>query len=86
MGVIENFFKRRRERNRQESEFEDIDRAHSNIERKKLSHNEREMIAVLNREKENYLKEGLQWEEKRRKANELFREREMMRSNIHLLE
>ena len=86
MGVIGDFIKGRKERNRRESEFEDIDRAHSNIERKKLSHNEREVVSILRREKENSLKEILNWEEKRRKGDELFREREMMRGNIHLLE
>ena len=58
----------------------------SNVERRKLSHNEREMMAVLNREKEENLKQALKLEEQKRKITDIWREREMMRSNVHLLE
>lgn len=86
MGMIGDFIKGRKEKNKQEGEYEDHDRMVSNVERKKLSHNEREMMAVLKKEREENLKKALDFHEKERKLNDIWREREMMRSNVHLLE
>lgn len=86
MGLIQNFIQNRKESNRKVKEYEDNDNMVSNVERKKMSHNEREVLAILKKEKENSLKEILRLEEKRRKGHELLLEREMMSGRIHLLE
>ncbi len=86
MGFLENLKERRQQREARLRRFEDDDRILHNIERKKLSHNEREMIAVLKAEKEKYLKEALRQEEIRRKHDELFRERKFMMGGFNLME
>ena len=87
MGLLKDFIERKRERNRKENEFEDADKISSNIERKKMSHNEREVAAILRKEAEKNFKDTLKWEEERRKADDLFHTRQMMMGNpLHLLE
>ena len=87
MGAIQNFINRKRENNKKANEFEENDRIVSNVERKKLSHNEREMIAVLKHEKEEALNGALRFEEQRRKGSEMLREREMFsQGGFNLLE
>lgn len=87
MGFVQNFLQRRKEKESKIKEIEENEGIYRNIERKKLSHNEREMIGILNKEKEDALKEALSWEEKRRRGEEMFREREMMKmGGFNLLE
>ena len=88
MGLIENFIRRRRERNEKEDDYEDLDKIHSNIERKKLSHAEREVRSILKKEHEESLKDFLRWDAKKNKAEEILREREFMRGNggMHLMQ
>lgn len=86
MGLIQNFLNRRRERESKLRDFEETDHIVNNIERKKLSHNEREIVAILRKEKETEMKKALMWEEKRRQSEELFRERQMfMEGGFNLL-
>lgn len=81
MEFLDNFINRKKARNERAEFLENEDRITHDIERKKLSHNEREMIAVLKREREQHLKDALKHEEKRRKAEERFRSRQMMMEN-----
>lgn len=86
MGILDKLKKNKQRTDLLRKEYENIDRITHDIQRKKLSHNEREMMAILKREKENNLKEALKFEEKRRKAEEMFKEREMWKGGINLLE
>ena len=87
MGLIGNIIQRRRERESKQKEFEENDRIVNNIERKKLSHNEREIIGIMKKEKEKHFQEALRWEEKRRRGEEMFNERQMfMHGGFNLLE
>lgn len=87
MGFLKNFLERKREREARVRRAEDDDRVLNNIERKKLSHNEREVIGFLRREKEEHLKDALRFEEQRRRTEELCKEREMFNGGgFNLLE
>lgn len=86
MGIIQEFRARKKEKEMKQRALEDEDRIINDIRRRKLSHNEREMIAVLKAEKEKYLKEALRLEEIRRKHDELFRERKMMMGSFNLMQ
>ena len=66
MGLIGNILERARERKRMQQGYEDNDRIVSNFETKKLSHNERELIKVLEKERQKSIKEALILEEKKR--------------------
>lgn len=84
MGFLENLRERKRERTERERRFEEDHRISDNFHRKKMSHVEREMVAILTKEKEQHLKDALKFEELRRKREELFKERQMMRGHINL--
>lgn len=86
MGILHNFIERKREREQGMKQAEDNDKIFSDIERKKLSHNEREILGILKREREEHLKDALRWEERRRKGDEMLHEREMMGRGFNLLE
>ncbi|UCD20937.1 MAG: hypothetical protein JSW08_00095 [archaeon] len=81
MGVIRDILNRAKERRRKEREGEENERIFGNIQEKKLSHYEREMIKILQKEKEQNIREALYWEEKRRQAEEKWRARQMMKFN-----
>lgn len=87
MGLIQKFIQRRREREGKVKDAEENDSIFHDIERKKLSHNEREMIGIFKKEKEEALTEALRFEEKRRRGTELLRERTMFNhGGFNLLE
>ena len=81
MGFIKNFFARRKEREDKLKEYDDNDKIIRIIDERKKSHNERELIKILNKEREEAIKEALIWEDKRRQADEKLKARNMMKFN-----
>ncbi len=87
MGIFEKLTSRRREFNSKQQDFEDVDRIQRDIERRKLSHNEREAISILIREKEEALKEALKLEQTLQKRRDLLKTRSFFKEgNFNLLE
>lgn len=62
-------------------EFEENDRILNNVEQRKLSHYERELIKSMEAEKQKLLKETLHWENKKRMAEDKLNARNMMKFN-----
>lgn len=85
MSVISDFLKRRSMGNIKEKEWEEDDKIHSRIEIKKKSHYERELLKVLERERQESIKEALRLENRRRLAEERLIGRNMMKSDVNLL-
>jgi len=84
MGIIKDFIQRARERRLKESEFKDNDRIINSIEEKKKSHNERVLAELLEEERQEYIKEALKWEERKRKLLEKKKANDMMHFNRDL--
>ena len=81
MGIISNFLARRKSNENRQKDYEDNDKIIGNIEEKKKSHAERELIKVLESEKQTAIKEALREEEKCRQLRERVKAREMMKFN-----
>lgn len=81
MGLIGNFINRSRERKRKIEEYEENDRISSGIDERKESHNERELKKVLEKERQEAIKEALIWEEKCRQLRERKHSRDAMKFN-----
>ena len=47
MGIIKDYFDKRKALKNKLKEYEDNDKVVENLENRKLSHNERELIAIL---------------------------------------
>ena len=86
MSIITDLFRKSHMSNLKEKEYEENDRIVSRIDIKKKSHYEREMIGILEKERQEALKEALRLENRRRIAEEKLIGRNMMSSNIHLLQ
>jgi hypothetical protein len=78
MGILKDFANKNSERKRKFQSAQDDDRIYGTIDERKKSHGERELIKVLEQERQEHIKEALVWEEKRRQAEERLRAREMM--------
>lgn len=81
MGFIKDLINRSREKKERLAEFELQDRVVSQGELKKKSHNERELLKILEHERQEAIKEALRYEEKRRVADEKFKARQMLKFN-----
>ena len=86
MSFISNFMKNRSMSNLKEKEFEENDKIATRIETKKKSHYERELLNILEKERQDAIKEALKFENRRRIADEKWRARQMMTSDVHLLQ
>ena len=81
MGILNNFLSRRKETENRFSDASLNDRIMSEVDNRKRSHSERELIQVLEKEHQVALKDALYWEEKRRQAYELLKARQSMKFN-----
>jgi len=81
MGFISNFLARRKNNENRQKEYEDNDKIVGNVEEKKKSHAERELIKVLETERQTAMKEALIEEEKCRQLRERLKARQMMKFN-----
>lgn len=66
MGFVKNILDRAKERKEKLREAEDNDRVFNSLEQKKLPHNERELMKVLEEERQELIKQALYWENKKR--------------------
>lgn len=78
MGFIADFLRKSKERKERINSMNEQDGAVSGLETRKLSHNERELNKILERDKQEAIREALHWEEQRRKAKERTQARKMM--------
>lgn len=81
MGFLKEFIDRKRDRDRRMKDYEDNDRIEDTINDRKMSHNERELIKIMNHERELAIREALYWEEIRRQNEEKLKARNMMKFN-----
>ena len=77
-----DFLAKVRERKQRLKDYEENDRIVNGVEIKKLSHNERELSKILEKERQQSIREALFWEEKRRQCDERIKARQMMTGNI----
>ena len=81
MGFLKNLFNRANERKEKLKELEEDQRIIETVEKRKLSHNERELMKNLEEEKEKLYKEALYWENRKRMALERKKSSDMMKFN-----
>jgi len=81
MGLLKEFLDRRNANKRRFQEYEDNDRVVNVVEERKKSHNERELIQILENERQQNIKDALRWEDKKRIAQEKLKSRGMMKFN-----
>ena len=86
MGIIQNILRKSQEKKERMREIENNDRMLNNLETKKLSHDERIIIKGLEEERAEVLKEALKWDERKRKALDKLRSREMMQFNSNMFQ
>ena len=84
MGIIKDMLERARERKRKFQDFEDNDRVVEGLGERKKSHNERELLKILEREKQEAIAEALRLEDKRRQLEERKKSRDAMMFNSEL--
>ena len=81
MGIVQRFLERKRQRKLQEEAYEDDDRVRENVYSKKIPHNERVLRSHLEEERQEAIKEALQWTEKVQKLKDKQKAREFMKFN-----
>ena|SRR3990172_5724687 len=79
MGFIKEFFSKGSQRKDLLRQAEDQDRVTDSINERKKSHGERELIKVLEEEKQKNIKDALYWEGKKRQLQDKQKGREMMK-------
>ena len=85
MSFISNLINRSNKGNLKEKEWEEDDKIHTRIETKNKSHNERELLKILENQRQESIKEALRLENQRRMSEERLVGRNMMKSDINLL-
>ena len=81
MGLIRDILQRAKERKEKLRVAEEDDRVYSNLETKKKSHYERELIKRLEEERQEHIKQALFWDNKKEQALQKKKARDMMKFN-----
>jgi len=84
MGIVGDFLEKMKQRKNRLDEIESEERMQNIANQKKLSHNERELIKILEKDKQQAIREALILEEKKRRAEEKLKSRQMMQSDFCL--
>lgn len=81
MGLFKDIIAREKERKDKLGEYQDEDRVVNEVQQRKKSHWEREVIKDMEEERQKLLKEAVMWENKRRQTDEKLKSRRMMKFN-----
>lgn len=81
MGFIQELIKRKNARKEKMKEAEENEFVFRNLEQRKLSHDERNMVKILEEERKEYIKEALRCDARKRTALDKLKSRDMMKFN-----
>jgi hypothetical protein len=84
MSIIKEIIQRRKEKDRKVKEIEENDRIIRNLEEKKMSHYERELMRSLEEERQELIKEALKWDIRKRQAEDKIKAKQMMKFNSEM--
>lgn len=86
MSFLSDFFKKRKQDDVRFNEYQKEDRFMEMVQERKKSHAEREMLKIMEEERQKCIRESLNWENRKRQAEDKLKARKMMSFNPEMFQ